>query len=88
MMTLVPTRPPDEKSRFVTRVPDYRCTKCQKPTERELLTVRRVSFHEMGSQQKRKGSRVTDWLCPSCLGQDPEWNKSPKHGAFPDGAGA
>lgn len=62
--------------------PDYKCTRCgAKPgggTEneaRELLTVKKVAFLEMGIGGRTHKSRVVDWLCPKCVLDDPDWQR-------------
>lgn len=52
---------------------DYRCTECGKEKQRELLTVKKVSFLEMGMSGKAIKTRTVDWLCPDCLVKDPAW---------------
>lgn len=52
----------------------YACTKCSKPTDRDLLTVKKVNYHEMGAGGRTIRSRVVGWLCPSCVAGDDEWN--------------
>lgn len=48
----------------------YGCTQCGRSCAREILTVKRVQFVEMGEGASTKKSRVLEWLCPSCLSQD------------------
>ena len=59
----------------------YRCTRCRKgPNEglkREQLTVKKVVFSQMGSGARVIRSRVSEWLCPDCIGQDKDWNREP-----------
>lgn len=57
--------------------PDYSCTRCGAPCDRELLTVFKVSFNEMGMGGRVLKSRVSDWLCPKCVKEDPHWNQLP-----------
>lgn len=52
---------------------DYRCSKCDQPTPREQLTVKRVMFTTMGSKAKRLRIRTEGWLCPTCRENDPMW---------------
>lgn len=54
--------------------PNYDCTKCGAPVGRELLTVKKVSFLEMGEGGKTLRSRVVGWLCPRCVAMDHEYN--------------
>jgi hypothetical protein len=54
--------------------PDYKCTACRKQTKRELLTVMKVSFLEIGMTPKTLKSRNILWLCPRCLVRHPLWN--------------
>lgn len=55
--------------------PDYKCTRCGKPTERSLLTVKKVVFLEMGLGGRTIRSRVVDWLCPHDIALDDDWNR-------------
>lgn len=55
--------------------PDYKCTQCGKPTERDLLTVKKVVFLEMGLGGRTIRSRVVAWLCPYDIKQDDDWNR-------------
>lgn len=52
---------------------DYKCQRCGTPTSRELLTVKKVLFVEMGAGAKIIRSRVQSWLCPPCVKTDPDW---------------
>lgn len=62
--------------------PDYKCSapECGKPTPREDLTVKKVTFLEMGAGGKTIRSRTSDWLCPSCVASDLDWLR-PSHTA-------
>lgn len=53
---------------------DYKCTQCNAPTQRDLLTVKKVVFLEMGANARSIKTRTADWLCPSCLNKDEHWN--------------
>lgn len=53
---------------------DYRCSECGKPTERDLLTVKKVSFLEMGENPKAIKTRTESWLCPECMNADHAFN--------------
>lgn len=53
---------------------DYRCSECGKPTERDLLTVKKVSFLEMGERPKALKTRTESWLCPDCVREDAAFN--------------
>lgn len=57
----------------------YVCTnpQCGKITPREDLTVRKITFLEMGAGGKTIRSRVTGWLCPRCVVSDLDWNRPP-----------
>jgi hypothetical protein len=57
--------------------PDYDCTGCGQSTKRELLTVKKVVFTEMGEGARTVKSRVTDWLCPRCTATDVDFNREP-----------
>lgn len=59
------------------RETDYVCSRCHTETDRELLTVKKVSFVEMGVGGRTLQSRVVAWLCPSCVKEDPDWNREP-----------
>lgn len=64
----------------MAQVREYRCTRCgEVPTKegvepRDLLTVKKILFVEMGAGGRSIRSRVADWLCPSCVVADPDWN--------------
>lgn len=59
----------------------YSCTSCGTETERELLMVRKVSFHLMGRRGRMIRSRTTDWLCPACVSKDTAWKQEGYHGS-------
>jgi hypothetical protein len=54
---------------------DYKCGKCHKPTERELLIVKRAVFVPIGRGAKIVKNRTIMWLCDDCLKLDPDWNR-------------
>lgn len=54
----------------------YACTKCgAEVADRDRLTVKKSSFHNMGAKARTLRSRVVHWLCPECLKADPDWNR-------------
>lgn len=53
---------------------DYKCSVCGKNTDRDLLTVKKVQFLEIGEKPSTLKSRTESWLCPDCVGKDPAWN--------------
>lgn len=53
---------------------EYLCTNCGQYTERELLTVKKVVFTEMGSGGKVLKSRTIGWLCNDCIEDDEHYN--------------
>lgn len=53
---------------------DYVCSTCHTPTDRSLLTVKKVHFLEMGERPITFKTRTESWLCPKCLVKDPTWN--------------
>lgn len=55
--------------------PYYGCTRCGADTVRNLLTVKKAVFLEMGEGGRTLRSRVTDWLCPECVAKDADWNR-------------
>lgn len=57
--------------------PDYSCTKCGNYCGRELLTVKKISFVEMGIGGRVLKSRVKHWLCPNCVKKDEDFNLEP-----------
>lgn len=57
--------------------PHYACTRCEAPTKREDLTVKKALFTTMGVGAQTKKARVTDWLCQSCLRVDSDYNREP-----------
>lgn len=56
-------------------ITDYRCTVCKTKTPRELLTVKKIQFLEMGVKGKTLKTRTAEWLCPSCVAKDEHWRK-------------
>lgn len=62
---------------------DYRCTQCGEETPRELLTVKRVAFLEMGEGAKTLRARVVAWLCPICVATDKDWKLEAHHNQKP-----
>ena len=54
--------------------PNYACSECGAHCSRDLLTVKKVSFLEMGEGARTIRSRVVAWLCPSCVAADHEFN--------------
>lgn len=57
---------------------DYSCGNpdCPDPhVGREMLTVKKVVFLEMGLGGRTIRSRVSAWLCPHCLVRDPDYNR-------------
>lgn len=57
---------------------EYRCTECGTLTKRDLLTVKKVLFTEMGVGSNTLRSRVVGWLCPACVKADSTW-RMPAH---------
>lgn len=55
--------------------PDYRCTNCSRDCNRELLTVKKTVFLEMGIGGRTVRSRVIGWLCPDCTADDTDWKR-------------
>lgn len=54
----------------------YACTRCgTEVTDRDRLTVKKASFHGMGTKARTIRSRVVAWLCPECLKKDVDWNR-------------
>jgi len=56
----------------------YRCSECGwggRPEDRELLTVKKVYFNEMGMGGRTLKSRVVGWLCPDCVTKDTDFNR-------------
>ena len=53
---------------------DYKCSVCNKPTGRNLLTVKKVSFLEMGEKPGVIKTRTESWLCPDCCAKDSAFN--------------
>lgn len=60
---------------------DYRCTKCNQPTLKALLTVKKVVFSPIGAGTKITKSRTVEWLCNECLELDPDWNREKFNGS-------
>lgn len=53
---------------------EYKCANCGKHTPRDLLTVKKVLFLEMGAGGRTIRARVDKWMCPDCVKADPHWN--------------
>lgn len=53
---------------------DYKCTRCEQETLRELLTAQKVQFTPIGPGARVVRSRTVNWLCDECLQTDPYWN--------------
>lgn len=56
---------------------EYLCNGCGQPTRRSLLTVKKILFTGMGAGAKTDRARVIEWLCPTCVKKDPDWNRPP-----------
>lgn len=54
---------------------NYVCHNCNQPTDRKLLTVKKVLFLEMGVGARTLRSRVVGWLCPDCVAKDADFNQ-------------
>jgi hypothetical protein len=59
----------------MANIPTYGCTRCQTPTPRNELTVKKAVFTEMGEGPSTLRSRVVDWLCGMCLKEDHDFNR-------------
>lgn len=55
----------------------YTCMVCEQETDRKVLTVKRITFLEMGAGANIIRSRVLGWLCPTCLVRDDDWKREP-----------
>jgi hypothetical protein len=53
---------------------EYVCNGCGKPTNRSMLTVKKILFTSMGAGSKTSRARVKSWLCPDCTKRDADWN--------------
>lgn len=64
----------------------YVCTKHGGEVPRELLTVKKILFTEMGAGGRTQRARVVAWLCPECVAVDPDFNlpKFKAPGALPN----
>lgn len=56
-------------------MPEYACTRCEAPTQRDKLMVKKAVFLEMGEGARTFKSRVVGWLCPKCVSQDEDWQR-------------
>lgn len=63
------------KEGMIEMAKTYACTQCKSPTKRELLTVKKIIFQEIGVKPRQARSRTAAWLCPLCLSRDPDWNR-------------
>lgn len=52
---------------------EHVCTGCGSITEREMLTVKKVLFQEIGLNPLTIRSRNVAWLCPRCVARDEDW---------------
>lgn len=59
----------------MANIPNYGCTRCKTPCDRDVLTVKKALFVDMGEGASTKRSRVVDWLCQTCLKLDPDYNR-------------
>lgn len=53
----------------------YYCSECGTQTEREMLTVKKAAFFEMGVGGRAVRSRVVGHLCPQCLVKDEDFKR-------------
>jgi ribosomal protein L37AE/L43A len=53
---------------------DYKCTKCNRETLKQLLMAVKVQFTGLGAGAKVVRSRTIAWLCDECLEEDAYWN--------------
>ena len=56
---------------------EYKCTRCNRETPRDELTVKKSVFLEMGERARTLRSRVVGWLCPPCIVDDSDWQRPP-----------
>lgn len=54
--------------------PMYACTNCGVDKPRNELSSKKVMFSGIGMDTAVFRSRVVDWLCENCLGQDSDYN--------------
>lgn len=59
---------------------EYVCSNCGDFTEREMLTVKKVSFQEIGLNPTTLRARTVAWLCPKCVAIDPDWRQEAYQG--------
>lgn len=52
---------------------DYKCTRCDRETLRDLLTAMKVQFTPLGPGAKVLRSRTVEWLCDECRDTDLYW---------------
>lgn len=54
--------------------PMYCCTRCGRDQPRNMLSSKKVMFGGIGNASTVFRSRIVDWLCEECLGQDDDYN--------------
>lgn len=59
----------------ITYVPEYSCTRCGSQCGRDKLTVKKVLFTDMGRGARTLRARTADWLCPTCVSKDADYNR-------------
>jgi hypothetical protein len=59
---------------------DTVCGTCGHRTNPIRLYVRRVQFTKYGKSAAILRTRITDYICDTCLAKDPEWNTPPRTG--------
>lgn len=57
-----------------------RCSECGNFCSKELLTVKRATFHPRTQPSKVTRSRTVSWLCETCREKDPDWNREAFNG--------
>jgi hypothetical protein len=53
---------------------EYKCTRCYKPATKRELAAKTATFRELGVGKPLIRSRTVDWLCVSCMTEDPDYN--------------
>jgi hypothetical protein len=64
----------------VVKIPhytEYKCGKCGRTCERDLLITKKVVFQKLGPGGKIIKSRTKLWLCDECLPEDEDFNTEP-----------
>lgn len=66
-------RPPGQQGTLNRKI-DYKCDCCGRPTTRDNLFVREVTFIKL-SDRKRQRTRRCGWICRECMTTHPDFDR-------------